>query len=91
MLELLDKPLMYAWFIKRDKNCHRTHHLHMVEKNSKLWNRIYFRDHLREHPEIAIEYQNLKTHLATEYPNDKEKYTKAKTEFIISVTKKAKH
>ena len=86
----IDKPPMYAWFIKRDKNGKRTHHLHMVEKDSTLWDRLYFRDYLREHPKTAREYEKLKTHLATEYPNDREKYTKAKTEFIVSVTEKAK-
>lgn len=86
----IDKPPMYAWFIKRDKEGNRTHHLHMVEKDSKLWERLYFRDYLREHPETAREYQKLKTHLVTQYPNDREKYTKEKTEFIVTVTKKAK-
>lgn len=86
----IDKPPMYAWFIKRDKNGNRTHHLHMVEKDSKLWERLYFRDYLRKYSDTAREYQNLKTHLATKYSNDREKYTKAKTDFIVSVTKKAK-
>ncbi len=86
----IDKPPMYAWFIKRDKNGNRTHHIHMVEKDSRLWERLYFRDYLREHPETAREYQKLKTNLASKYPNDREKYTKAKTEFVISVTENAK-
>jgi GrpB-like predicted nucleotidyltransferase (UPF0157 family) len=86
----IDKPPYYSWFIKRDKKGKRTHHLHMVKKDSNLWDRLYFRDYLREHPETAGEYQNLKTHLASKFYNDREKYTKAKTEFIISVTEKAK-
>lgn len=32
----------YAWFIKRNSQGKRTHHIHMVEANSELWDRIYF-------------------------------------------------
>ena len=87
----IDKTPLYAWFIKRDKKGKRTHHLHMVEKNSQLWERLYFRDYLREHPETAQKYQRLKIRLATKHPNDRVKYTKEKTEFIVYITKKAKH
>ena len=62
----------------------------MVEANSSLWDRLYFRDYLREYPKVAKEYEELKITLAGQYPHDREKYTKAKTEFIVSVTKKAK-
>ncbi len=86
----IDSPPMYAWFIKRDKDDKRTHHVHMVEANSSLWDRLYFRDYLREYPKVAKEYEELKITLAGQYPHDREKYTKAKTEFIVSVTKKAK-
>lgn len=86
----IDSPPMYAWFIKRDKDGKRTHHIHMVEANSGLWDRLYFRDYLREYPKVAKEYEELKTALAGLYPHDREKYTKAKTRFIVSVTKKAK-
>lgn len=85
----IDKPPMYVWFIKRDSNGKRTFHLHMVEANSKLWNRLYFRDYLRSHPKVAKQYEQLKTKLALEHPNDRETYTKAKTDFVVSVTEKA--
>jgi GrpB-like predicted nucleotidyltransferase (UPF0157 family) len=86
----IDKPPMYAWFIKRNSAGNRTHHLHMVEANSKLWERLYFRDYLREHQEAAEQYETIKTELSQKFPNDREAYTKAKTEFISSVTEKAK-
>ena len=85
-----DKPPMYDWFIKRDKKGIRPHHLHMVKKNSKLWERLLFRDYLRKHPAPAEEYGNLKTELSKKFPNDREAYTTAKTDFISSTTKKAK-
>lgn len=86
----IDKPPMYAWFIKRDSSGVRTHHIHMVEAKSNLWDRIYFRDFLRKNKKEAKFYEKLKLELAKKYPNDREKYTKAKTKFIVNLTKKAK-
>jgi GrpB-like predicted nucleotidyltransferase (UPF0157 family) len=80
----------YAWFIKRDSAGNRTHHLHMVESDSELWNRLSFRDYLREFPEEAQAYAALKYSLAAKYPNDRISYTQAKTEFIQAVTETAR-
>ena len=86
----IDKPPMYAWFIKRDYKGKRTHHIHMVEASSKLWDRLFFRDYLRTHSKEAKQYERLKTKLALEHPSDREAYTKSKTDFVVSVTEKAK-
>ena len=80
----------YAWFIKRDSEGKRTHHIHMVEADSKLWERLYFRDYLREFPAEAKRYEELKRSLSKEYSNDRVAYTKGKTEFIVSITERAK-
>jgi GrpB-like predicted nucleotidyltransferase (UPF0157 family) len=80
----------YAWFIKRDSFGKRTHHIHMVEKDSELWDRIFFRDYLIEFPETAKQYEDLKIQLAKKYPEDKISYTEGKTEFIVEITTKAK-
>jgi GrpB-like predicted nucleotidyltransferase (UPF0157 family) len=85
-----DIPPFYAWFIKRDSKGHRTHHIHMVENNFEHWDRLFFRDYLIEHPDIAEEYQKLKLRLAKDYLNDRIAYTKEKTEFIVKVTQIAK-
>lgn len=85
-----DSPPYYAWFIKRDKNGQRSHHIHMVEKDSDLWDRLYFRDYLREFPEIAKQYDTLKRSLSEQFPNDRVRYTQEKSTFILSVTKEAK-
>ena len=55
-----DTPPFYAWFIKRDMNGNRTHHIHMVEAEFEHWDRLLFRDCLIEHPDVAREYGNLK-------------------------------
>ena len=80
----------YAWFIKRDSEGKRTHHLHLIEADSKLWERLYFRDYLREFPDEAEYYAELKQALAEKYPNDRIAYTEGKAEFVVSITEKAK-
>jgi GrpB-like predicted nucleotidyltransferase (UPF0157 family) len=85
-----DVPPFYAWFIKRDMNGQRTHHIHMVEHNFEHWDRLFFRDYLIEHPDIAKEYERIKINLARELSNDRVNYTKSKTEFIGKITQTAK-
>ncbi|NOY15197.1 MAG: GrpB family protein [bacterium] len=83
-------PPYYAWFIKRGAQGRRTHHIHMIKANSKLWDRLYFRDYLRQFPQEAKKYDKLKRQLSAKYPNDRVKYTAQKTSFILSTTAKAK-
>ena len=85
-----DGPPFYAWFIKRDVAGRRTHHLHLVEKDFEHWERLLFRDYLREYPGIAKEYEQLKLRLAAEHPNDRVAYTRGKTEFVTRITQAAK-
>jgi GrpB-like predicted nucleotidyltransferase (UPF0157 family) len=80
----------YAWFIKRDSEGKRTHHIHMVEVDSNLWERLYFRDYLRDFPEEAQRYAALKRFLAEKHPNDRLAYTAGKAEYVITITEKAK-
>lgn len=80
----------YAWLIKRDALGVRTHHLHMVECSFPHWDAILFRDYLVEHAEAARAYATLKIGLARQYANDRVGYTKAKAEFITTVTEQAK-
>lgn len=87
---MFDKPPFYAWFIKRNGRGARTHHIHMVERDFAQWDGLLFRDYLIEHPQVAKEYEALKTNLATAYPNDRVAYTKGKTEFVTKVTEEAR-
>jgi len=86
-----DVPPWYAWFIRRNADGVRTHHIHMVESHFEHWDRLLFRDYLVKHPAVALEYQTLKMQLAATHPNDRVAYTKGKTEFITRVTEKARH
>ena len=88
-----DIPPFYAWFIKRDINGVRTHHIHMIEDSASFlehWDRLFFRDYLIEHPEIAREYKEIKLSLSNRFQNDRIAYTKSKTEFIQRITQIAK-
>ena len=79
----------YAWFIKRNANGERTHHLHMVEPDFPHWGRLIFRDYLIAHPDIAREYEQLKFQLAAAHPNDREAYTVGKSDFIAATMQRA--
>ncbi len=79
-----DQPPYYAWFIKRNPAAVRTHHIHMVEHDSELWDRLYFRDYLRTFPDEAARYDKLKRSLAEAFPRDRVAYTERKTEHITA-------
>jgi GrpB-like predicted nucleotidyltransferase (UPF0157 family) len=65
------------------------HHLYVCkEGNISLLNHLYFRDYLREHPEIAKEYGKLKRRLADECNDDIDLYVESKTSFIVEILKK---
>lgn len=69
----------------------RTHHLHLVERESDFWERhILFRDFLRVHSEETQRYYQLKRELAAKFASDRDAYTEAKTSFIESVVQKAR-
>ena len=64
----------------------RTHHLHLVPLGSALWiEQLAFRDHLRTHPDTALEYGALKRRLAVAHRFDREAYTTAKAPFVQRV------
>lgn len=84
-------PPFYAWFIKRNTNGIRTHHIHMVENDFvEHWDRLLFRDFLVKHPETAKKYESLKLRFTNEFQYDRVTYTKSKTEFIQRITQMAK-
>lgn len=80
----------YAWFIKRDTNGVRTHHVHMVEAGfTDHWDRLLFRDYLVRHTDVAREYEALKYELAAAFPNDRVAYARGKAAFVDKVTAEA--
>lgn len=85
-----DIPPFYAWFIKRDRWGKRTHHIHMIEADFEHWDRLSFRDYLREFPDVARRYASLKLELAHTHHGDRAGYANMKGAFIREVTQRAK-
>jgi len=70
----------------------RTHNLHLVEAGGQYWEeRLLFRDYLRNHPETAKEYVQLKYRLASKHCVDREAYTAAKADFVSEVERRAEN
>jgi GrpB-like predicted nucleotidyltransferase (UPF0157 family) len=65
-------------------------HVHMGDDTHPIWDRLYFRDYLRAHPETALEYEKLKYELAQQFKFNRKKYTGGKLDFVQYITKKAK-
>lgn len=77
-------------FYYRDEDGVRAYQLHVVP--AATWdtrNERLLRDHLRQHPEDARRYAELKQRLAAEHTDGTE-YTKAKTELIQELTDRAR-
>ncbi len=72
------------WFMRHAFG-RRTHHLHVVVFGSSEWRRrLKFRDALLADARLAAEYAALKVQLAIKHATDREAYTNAKTEFVLS-------
>jgi GrpB-like predicted nucleotidyltransferase (UPF0157 family) len=68
------------YFVKGDP---RTHHLHMVEKDSDHWTMtMAFRDFLKRDSESARAYAEAKRSLAAEYSLDREAYQREKDKVV---------
>lgn len=82
------KAEIMHWFCK-PAPYFRTHHLHLVPYQSQLWKeRLAFRDYLRENPEAAQDYAELKLSLAKQYKHDREAYTNEKWPFVKDILEK---
>lgn len=69
----------------------RTHHIHVLEPTSGSWQRaLVFRDYLRQHPDEAKRYQQLKRDLALQYRSDREAYTRGKDSYVRAVVEMAR-
>ena len=69
----------------------QNYHLHLVRFLSDDWKKhLLFRDFLRDHPDVAQQYYELKKNLAAKYGLDRVGYNAAKTSFIESVIIRAR-
>lgn len=86
-----DRDGQYLFVIGDFDKDTRSHHIHIVRKNSDEWDEyINFRDYLNAHPQKAAEYEALKLTLAEKFPDDRTSYTSGKSELISRLLKEAK-
>ena len=58
-------------------------HIHICHKGTNQYSRtLFFRDYLRNHPEEAKKYQELKIKLFAEANGDRQRYKKRKKEYF---------
>ena len=77
-------------FFHRPIQWPHSHHVHVVERGGREERRtLAFRDYLRDHSDLAREYEDLKRTVAAQTvatdPESRERYARAKTDFIERV------
>jgi GrpB-like predicted nucleotidyltransferase (UPF0157 family) len=71
------------WFFAKGSEAARTHYLHAERYDSERWRKyLRLRDRLRADRSLRDEYAQLKAGLATQFPRDREAYTRGKEAFI---------
>jgi len=81
-------------YFHKPKTWLHTHHVHLVVAGGdNELKTLAFRDFLRDHPEVAREYESLKRHLSSIYDAglfaSQQAYAEAKGSFIAAVTEQA--
>lgn len=93
-----------GWILMQKNDAHRTldlnkgytpigfaekvYHLHV--KPFGDWPELYFRDYLRQHSDIARQYEVLKQELKEQFEHDRDAYTNGKSNFITEQSDKAR-
>ncbi|WP_333607635.1 GrpB family protein [Arsukibacterium sp.] len=80
-----EQDIGYLWFIKRNEQGQRSHHLHMLTPDSAHWRKLDFCHYMQQHPVEAARYAALKRQAATEFPHDRLAYNNVKADFIAAV------
>ena len=88
--ESADVKPAWRYFEKRPDDA-QAFNLHLRPRDSKeVEKNLLLRDHLRNNPETAYRYENVKRHAAAVHPDDLQAYSEAKTEFIQSTLNAAR-
>ena len=77
-----EQQIDYLWFIKRNADGQRSHHLHMLTPDSEHWQKLAFCRYLQQHPDEAARYAGLKRTAAQRFANDRLAYNREKEGFI---------
>jgi GrpB-like predicted nucleotidyltransferase (UPF0157 family)/uncharacterized protein YciI len=77
-------------FFMKQENGKRTFNVHIFEKgHPDVERHLRFRDYMREHPDEAAAYSNLKRDLVKKSPDDVEQYCWGKEDFVKAIELKA--
>lgn len=78
----------YHLYVLRGENQISLSHIHCYDANDKeFFQLIGFRDYLNSHPDVALQYSELKETLALQYSENRNAYTKGKESFIQNIYK----
>ena len=83
-----DKRLSFNKGYTENGFADKVYHLHLRYFGDN--DELYFRDYLKEHQEIAKEYEELKLELWKIYEHNRDAYTDKKTAFVKKYTGAAK-
>jgi GrpB-like predicted nucleotidyltransferase (UPF0157 family) len=83
----LDEHPWRRFFVKPDASGQRREaHLHLIRAGNPRWaEQLEFREALRQDPQLARRYEELKRALAREHGHDREAYTAGKGAFVDRV------
>jgi GrpB-like predicted nucleotidyltransferase (UPF0157 family) len=76
--------MMFAKGYSESGTTGQTYHIHVRYPGD--WDEIVFRDYLLINQKVTADYGKLKRKLATQFKNDREKYTDNKSNFIKTTT-----
>jgi len=87
--ECLDAPVpgtLGRFYFSKDKNGVRSHHMHACAKgHQEIFDKLAFRDYLRDNGDVAAAYADLKRRAAVAHQFDNVGYMRAKDDFVKSV------
>lgn len=83
--------MIFAKGFNREGKKEQKYFVHITPKSHKeLWDRVFFRDYLKQYPDVAKEYETLKIDLASKFSRNKRSFQQGKTEFVTKITEQAK-
>jgi GrpB-like predicted nucleotidyltransferase (UPF0157 family) len=85
-----DRTPPFMTFIKKNEEGIRTHHVHLAEEEHNFWDRLYFREYLKQNRDEARNYFELKDQLCKKFTDDREAYTDGKSDYVAKITAIAK-
>ena len=84
----IDHMVFFKGYVPKEQPV--KYHIHMAPQGHRvIVDGLLFRDYLREHPDDARRYEDLKLRLAEVHKYDREAYTDAKAEFVRGIIEKA--